>query len=167
MLIPNSSSESISFILYPQNFVRCLIRLAISCVLYIIYSLLFVQNNKNHCKEWKSIENHFIQWYNITIVIDKNILPQLLNKKKEMKTMGKRNKKSSKKTNVEMILLATAIIQFIAAIITLTNVIISLNWKYRGGKPPHQKNNFFLTHCQYRKRRIKSYFWCWCIESDT
>ena len=65
--------------------------------------------------------------YNITIVIDKNILPQLLNKKKEMKTMGKRNKKSSKKTNVEMILLATAIIQFIAAIITLTNVIISLN----------------------------------------
>ena len=54
--------------------------------------------------------------------------------------MGKKNKKSSKKTNVEMILLATAIIQFIAAIITLTNVIISLNWKYRGGKtsPPKE-----------------------------
>lgn len=68
--------------------------------------------------------------------------------------MGKRNKKSSKKTNVEMILLATAIIQFIAAIITLTNVIISLNWKYRGGENlPNKRITFFLPIVNIEKER--------------
>ena len=60
--------------------------------------------------------------YNITIVIDKNILPQLLNKKKEMKTMGKRNKKSSKnKTQLalEIIILTTATINLITALLIL------------------------------------------------
>ena len=60
--------------------------------------------------------------YNITIVIDKNILPQLLNKKKEMKTMGKRNKKSSKnKTQLalEIIILTTATINLITAVLIL------------------------------------------------
>ena len=60
--------------------------------------------------------------YNITIVIDKNILPQLLNKKKEMKTMGKKNKKSSKnKTQLalEIIILTTATINLITAVLIL------------------------------------------------
>ena len=60
--------------------------------------------------------------YNITIVIDKNILPQLLNKKKEMKTMGKKNKKSSKnKTQLalEIIILTTATINLITALLIL------------------------------------------------
>ena len=60
--------------------------------------------------------------YNITIVIDKNILPQLLNKKKEVRTMGKKNKKSSKnKTQLalEIIILTTATINLITAVLIL------------------------------------------------
>ena len=60
--------------------------------------------------------------YNITIVIDKNILPQLLNKKKEVRTMGKKNKKSSKnKTQLalEIIILTTATINLITALLIL------------------------------------------------
>ena len=60
--------------------------------------------------------------YNITIVIDKNILPQLLNKKKEVRTMGKKNKKSSKnKTQLalEIIILTTATINLITCVLIL------------------------------------------------
>ena len=65
--------------------------------------------------------------YNITIVIDKNILPQLLNKKKEVRTMGKKNKKSSKnKTQLalEIIILTTTTIQLITAIIVLIQQLL-------------------------------------------
>ena len=41
--------------------------------------------------------------------------------------MRKKKKKGNKKISIEIILLATAIIQFTAAIITLANVIISLS----------------------------------------
>ena len=61
--------------------------------------------------------------YNITIVIDKNILPQLLNKKKEMKTMGKKKHKTSDK-KLSAILLITATIQLITAIIVLIQQLL-------------------------------------------
>ena len=62
--------------------------------------------------------------YNITIVIDKNILPQLLNKKKEVRTMGKKNKKSDKKLSA--ILLITAIIQLITAIAVAVQQVLQM-----------------------------------------
>ena len=64
--------------------------------------------------------------YNITIVIDKNILPQLLNKKKEVRTMGKKkHKKSDKNSLSEKLVLITAIVQLVTAIIIMIQQLLS------------------------------------------
>ena len=57
--------------------------------------------------------------YNITIVIDKNILPQLLNKKKEVRTMGKKKKSSKQDKAQQTIILLTAILNFVTAVLIL------------------------------------------------
>ena len=64
--------------------------------------------------------------------------------------MSKKKKNGHKKHSpTEYILLVTVILQLIQAAIELISKLIE--WG-KGQKPqPYKKDNFFLTHCQYKK----------------